>query len=44
MDGDFSLNLTEIVFLIVALVLTVPFVIFLRWLIKELKRDSHPPE
>ena len=37
---DFNLTPTEIIFLIVAILVTVPMLIFLRWVLKELRAEK----
>ncbi len=39
---DFFLTKPEWIFLIVAVLATIPIVIFLRWIIKELKKENPP--
>lgn len=41
MNGnEFALSPMEIVFLIVAIVVTIPFVVFIRWILKQLKEEE----
>jgi hypothetical protein len=40
MEPDFALTTTEIIFLVVAVLVTVPMLLFLRWIIKELKKEN----
>ena len=40
MENDFGLTLTEIIFLVVAILVTVPILIFARWIFKELKKEQ----
>jgi len=37
---DFSLTPMEMIFLVVAILVTVPFVIFLRYILRELKKEQ----
>jgi flagellar biogenesis protein FliO len=40
MESNFGLTPTEIIFLVVALVVTIPLLIFARWIFKELKKET----
>ena len=44
MENDFSLNGTEIIFLVVAVLVTVPILIFVKWILKELKKEQSKGE
>lgn len=37
---DFALTPTEIIFLVVAILVTVPMLFFLRWVLKELRAEK----
>ena len=40
MEPEFNLTPTEIIFLVVAVLVTIPIVIFAWWILREHKRDS----
>lgn len=40
MEPEFNLTPTELVFLVVAVLVTLPILIFLRWILKELKKGE----
>lgn len=44
MESEFALSRMEIIFLIVAVIVTVPLLVFLRWVLGELKKENSESE
>ena len=41
MEREFGLTPIEIVFLVVAILVTIPMVVFIKWIFKELKKEQN---